>query len=240
MNFYTWVKRIRLDSPSENTKNFKMRVRTNLTTWLDTHEPILVPFSIHSNFHEGDLGTLKVNTLISILKSHTQGKITILLTENAHLHALSLSFNGDIQKALQKCIIDSQSLKERFESIFQGCEVVSMDQMITADPDYQNFHDKLMHIYQIDKHFQELLRADALCSYTPARAEEVPDKELFISKSIEDLLEQIIIVFVAIKLGYRFECYPGKPNSSSEYINRNFFPKDKQLSRVIVCITKRA
>lgn len=238
MSLYKWGKRIRVDFSYKNKKISKIRIKTNTADWIDTHEPVIVPFSIHSNFHAGDLGALQVKTMLKTLKAHIKGPITILLTEKAHIHALSLSHNGDAQKALAQCIADANILRDRFVQDFQGCTVITMDALIAADPDYQHYRDRLMNIYQTDAQFQELIRADAIGTYTPARAQEIPDKELFVTKTIEDLLEQCIILFIASKLGYRFECYTGKPNPCSEYINRNFIPHEKQITRVVVDITK--
>ncbi len=238
MSLYAWVKRIKIN-PNLYGKS-KIRMKTHSADWLNAQEPVIILFSIHSLFHEGSLGALKVNTLVRNIKENVAGKVTILFTEKTHINALSLNYDGDAQKAYAQCTQDAQLLKKRFASDFQGCEVVSWEEFISQNPDYQTYRNTIMNIYKTDEQFQKLLYQDALGNYSPERAQEMPDKEQFIAKTIQDLLEQSIYVFVASKEGYRFEFYPGKPNPSSEYLNHHFLPDGKQIERVPVeiCLEK--
>lgn len=63
------------------------------------------------------------------------------------------------------------------------------------------------------------------------------NKELFIEKAIEDLLEQCASLLVLSNKGYRFQFYPGKPYASIEYVNRVFIPKDNQIFWIDVFLT---
>ncbi len=232
MSSSAWVKRTKINPDLYN--NNKIVIKTRSADWIGTHEPVIILFSIHSLFHEGLIGSLQVSTLVSNIKANVNGNVTILFTEKAHINALSLNYGGDRDKAYTQCIKDAQLLKSRFATDFQGCAVVSWEEFISQDPDYQSYHDMVMDIYKTDTHFQELLYQDALKSYTPERAQAVPNKDIFITKTIKDLLELIIYLFVASKKGYRFEFYPGKPNASSEYINHKFLPAEKQIKQIPV------
>ena len=228
MNSSAWIKKTKIDPNVFNNKN-KIIFRTSSSDWVGTQEPVIILFSVHSLFHHGTVGALKVNTLVRNIKENVEGNVTILITDKVHINALSLTFDGDAQKAYAQCIQDAQLLKSRFATDFEGCAVVSWEEFISQDPDYQSYHDLVMDIYTTDTYFQELLYQDALKSYTPDRAQAAPDKDIFITKTIQDLLEQSIYVFVASKKAYRFEFYPGKPNASSEYINHHFLPRETKL-----------
>lgn len=236
MSLYAWQKQIKLNC--SNKKNIKkIMFKTQSAQWVETESPIIIPFSIHSKFHDGEMGEHKVRSLITTIKEHTKAPITILLTEEAHVQVLSLSYESDIQKASAECFIDAKTLANQFKHFFEGCDVQFWCTMISNDPEYQHYKTKIRHIYETDTQFQQLLYSDAQSTYSAEREQQFPNKEEFIQKSIEDLLEQAIYLFIMSKRGFRFEFYPGKPFSSSEYINRTFLPAETQLLRITVCLT---
>jgi hypothetical protein len=178
-----------------------------------------------------------VQTFLSTIKEHINGKITILLTEQAHVHALSLLYNNDYHEALERCKKDAQLLVDRYKTYFEGLDVQWWQTFIRSDSEYETFKNLIMETYKTDAQFQQLVRSDAESSYTSTRAQEASDKELYIAKTIQDLLEQAIYIFIVSKRGYRFDFYPGKPYSSSEYINNNFLSANKRLKRIVVCLS---
>lgn len=182
------------------------------------------------------MGETKVEAFIASIKENVRGPITILFPENAHARVLSMHHDQDYQKAVDITRTDAQALEERFRETFQGCSVTYWNNFILADPEYPLFKEKIMHLAQTDRWFQESLQADAHMTYTAKQAEEFPDKTLYISQVTQDLLEQAVYVLVTAKHGYRFDFYPGKPYASSEYVNQKFVAPEKQLQRINVSL----
>jgi hypothetical protein len=234
---YAWIKCILLTSEQKtlSLKNrTKLTVKTVSADWVDTHEPVILIFSIHTKFHEGPIGELQSKSLIESIKEHIKGKIVVLFPEHAHTKANSLKYNNNEQRAFDACSKDARALAERLKPYLTGCDVHFWNTLISNDSGYAAAQEKVKHLYTIDKKFQQLLRADAEGHYSPAWASEVPDKELFIKKTTEDIMEQIAYLFIVTNKGYKFEFYPGKPNPSSEYINQTCIKPENQLKRVPV------
>jgi len=233
-----WRKNFFSSAAKDNTKvSAKLAFKTSQTDWLNTESPVIVPISIHTIFHEGLLGELKMQAFISIIKSHVKGKITILMTEKAHLKAVSIRYNLDDEKAYQLCLKDAQDLANRFKSCFEDCEVTYWQTSISNDPNYPMYRKRIMDLYTTDPTFQSLVCADAESTYTSERANEFPDKELFIQKTIEDLLEQCICIVVSVNSGYRFQFYPGPNYASHDYMNKILFLPDIQLNFIQVSLS---
>jgi hypothetical protein len=238
MNIYNLRKNFSATySHNDMTIRGKLAFKTKETNWLDTEAPVIVPISIQSSFHEGMAGYLKMNAFISTIKAHVKGNITILFTEKAHLNVASLRFQNNYQRTFDECLHQAYEVADRFKVFFEGCNIVYWHKYIGHDPSYSFFYDKIIKIYQTDSVFQSHLSADAEITYTSERASEFIDKFLFISKAIEDLLEQCICVLVMANKGYRFQFYPGSQFASVEYVNRMFVDIEKKLSFIDVFLT---
>ena len=90
---------------------------------------------------------------------------------------------------------------------------------------------------QADPVFRKHLHADAEATYIADRVHEFSDKEVYINKTIEDLLEQCVCVLVLASKGYRFQFYPGRSYVSTEYVNNTFVPSGMQISNIDVFIS---
>jgi hypothetical protein len=234
---YAWRKRIPLEQKFTGhmlTNKTRLILRTVRADWVNTHEPVILIFSIHSKFHEGASGEFKAKNLIAGIKENTKGTVVVLFPENAHTKADSLKYGGNEQIALDTSSKDARALAERLKPSLTGCAVHFWDTLISNDPEYAAAQKKVKELYAIDKQFQQLLREDAQGYYTAERALDLPDKELFITKTMEDIMEQIAYLFIVCNKGYKFEFYPGQPNSSSEYINHTYIKQENRIKRVPV------
>lgn len=215
----------------------RLAFKTIETHWVYTSDPVIVPISIHSAFHEGEAGDLKMNAFLSIIKSHVRGKITILLSDKAHLNVACLKHQTHEQKAFEDCLNKARMITNRFKACFEPCHVVFWHSYIGEDPCYPYYQELIKRIYQTDAIFRKHLQEDAEFTYTAERANEFPDKSLFISKTIDDLLEQCICLLVIANKNYRYQFYPGRNFSSVHYINRTLLPDNRQISYIHVFLT---
>lgn len=242
MKRYAWRKNFTAISSGEQTTiKGKLTVKTEETDWIHTREPILIPLSIYSMFHEGLAGDLKMNALLSVIKSEVKGKITVLLTEKAHLNVESLRFSNNVHKALTACQTQARTLVERFKPYFEGCNIVFWQDYIDPHPHYSMFKEKISRLYQTDAEFRSCLKSDAESTYTPCRNLEFPDKELFIHKACEDILEQCCGLLAMADNGHRYLFYPGKQFDSTQYAFRTLAEPEWPLSwiQVFVSIEKK-
>ena len=76
MNSSAWIKKTKIDPNVFNNKN-KIIFRTSSSDWVGTQEPVIILFSVHSLFHHGTVGALKVNTLVRNIKENVEGNVTI-------------------------------------------------------------------------------------------------------------------------------------------------------------------
>lgn len=230
MTTYIWRKNfVGTVSDHEKTIRGKLAVKTKEMQWLQTESPVIILVSIDSAFHEGIGGDLKMNALISTIKNNVKGKITVLLSDRAHLKVASLCYQNNATAAFEECYKSAQRLSYRYQSYFQECNVVFWHSYICQDDSFNISLNLLKELQQSDLIFRDLLYQDASETYTDLRAKTFPDKELFIDKTIEDLLEQCASLMVLANKGYRFQFYPGKSYASVEYVNRVLIPKEKQL-----------
>ena len=100
----------------------KLAIKTRETHWLNTAHPVVV-LSIHSALHKNVDGDLKMNALISSIKKLVKGRITVLLSDRAHLQTYSLKYQDDIKKAFEYCLLSAHTLQERYRPYFESCEV---------------------------------------------------------------------------------------------------------------------
>lgn len=230
MSLYIWRKNF--TATYSNQKQIirgKLAFKTKNIQWLETETPVIVLVSIHSAFHEEINGDLKMNALISTIKSNVKGKITVLLSDRAHIHTLSLNYQNNENKAFEDCLNSAHTLKHRYNNYFENCNVVYWHSYICQDNKYTLALSLLKDLYQTDSIFRDHLRNDAESTCNDNRMKLFSDKILYIEKAIEDLLEQCACILILVNKGYRFQFYHGSPYKSIEYVNRFFFPDDKQI-----------
>lgn len=218
MNIYNLRKNYSVELVRENCLiKGKLAFKTKETDWLNTQFPVVIPISTHSAFHEGVNGEMKMEAFIATLKQSVEGNMTILMTEKAHLNVWKLKTDD----AFELCMAAAQQLAKRFRKIFEGCTVVYWHDYIDDDPSYSAFKEKVLEMYAHDPVFQHHLREDAIASYGGERKDEFPNKELYIERTILDILEQCVCLLVLKKKGYRKQFYPGRQYAAVEYVNRN-------------------
>ena len=217
----------------------KLAFKTKQIEWIGTCNPVIVPVSIQSSFHEGLPGDLKMNAFISTIKSHVKGKITILFCEKAHLQVSTLKHNNNYQKALDESIFQARSMANRFKSYFEGCHLEYWQTYICEDKDYSLSHKHIVELYQTDIEFQSAIISDAEATYTENRVLDFPDKRLFVEKAIEDILEQCICLLILSKKRYHYQFYPGSQYLSVNYLNRTLLSNPITFIDVFLTIEKK-
>lgn len=210
----------------------KLAFKTEEAQWLDTDESVIALISIHSSFHSGPGGYLKMDAFLSTIKNNVKGKLVVLLADSAHLHTLSLDFFGNISSALNQCVKDSNGFVEKFKALFDKHEVVYWHSFICSDPTYKKMLSLVRKRYEIDSQFQEFVIADAVSTYTSERENKYPNRSLFVEKAIEDILEQCASSLVLVNKGYRFLFYPGAPYKSVANVST-----DRHLSWINVFLS---
>ena len=213
-----------------------MAFKTKAVDWLDTDKSVVILVSVHSSFHEGLVGELKMEALCNVIKNHVKGKVTLLFTEKAHLHAMELKYNSKAI-AFEKCLQDARHLLDRFKKYFTDFNIAFWHSYIGEEPYYKKSCERIYRAYQEDPLFQEHLKNDAEKTYTEQRAFEFPDKALFIQKTIEDILEQCACLLVLSHKGYRFQFYPGNCYTAYEHVNTMLLSKDDRVSFIHVFLT---
>lgn len=208
--------------------------KTRKADWVDTPLPSVVLISVHSSFHEGVNGHLKMDAFLSTIRKNVKGKVSILIAETAHLHTLRLT---QLEDPLHHCLQSAKELTLRCRSYFEGNEVLYWSSSIMADKEYPAFKEQFEWLMRTNEAFQESLMADAEACYTQKRREEFPNKALFIEKMVDDLIEQCICMQILTRKGYRYLFYPGAPFASTEYVNRNFVSLENSLNWIDVFLT---
>lgn len=238
MGKYRWRRTcIASFSNQENMIEARVAFKTQEIHWVGTRFPVIAIISTHSAFHEGVEGDLKMNAFISTIKSCTGGGVTILFAEKAHLHALSLRYKNDLEKALQDCKSTAEKLSHRYQPYLEECNVIFCHTHICQDRDFESSLNKVENLYNTDPLFQKYLYQDAKTSYTPTRKQEFPNENLFIEKTVQDIMYQCVLTLVFAEKGYRFQFYPGRPNVSTEYANQVLIPEEKRISWINVFLS---
>ncbi len=202
MKKYSWRNRV---TASSSNVQAKLAVKTEHTNWLETKEPVVVPISINSKFHNPITGDLKMEALLSSIKSSVKGPITILFTEKAHLLTeANTTFTGNKELAREDLFSKAAALKNRYERHFEGCKVVFWEEYISQDTSYEPSYAFVEKLYKEDILFKEQIFKDLAA----------PDES-----GIYDLLEQCTCQLVLASKGYRFQFYPGSPYASTEYVS---------------------
>lgn len=185
--------------------------KTQETSWLGTHSPIVVLVSVHSAFHVGMEGFLKMDAFLSTIKSCVEGKISILIADTAHLAAETL-----LQRA-NSCLQAGRELALRYQSLLVGYEILYWHTLCKGE-DYAHIRSQLLLLIESDAKIHDLLRLDAESTYTEKRAQECPNKASFIQATITDLVDQCVVLQLLSQRGYRTLFYPGAPYQSTEYL----------------------
>jgi hypothetical protein len=238
MKIYRWRKNFAASIvQNEQIVYGKLAFKTKETHWLETEKPVIILVSINSVFHERGKGDLKMNALLSIVKNHVKGPVTVLMSERAHLQVMSLKYENNPKKAFDECFRCAQLLYERYQCYFTECKVVYWHSYICEDDNFANSLEILKKLYQEDCQFRDLLYKDAESTYTIERSLHFFDKDLFIEKAIDDILEQCACMLVLAQKGYRFQFYPGQTFTSVEYANQILNAQEKRISWIDVFLT---
>jgi hypothetical protein len=212
----------------------KLAFKTIKTNWLNTDSPVIILLSVKSAFHEEVTGDLKTHALISTIKESVNGKVTILLSDGAHLHVNSLENRGDLKKTLENSTQLAKNLAKRYHHYFEKCDVAYWHSYITLDASFPHFMCKLKNLYDSDVEFKKLIEEDA---------ERLSQPFSFKSDYVEhvklDLLDQCAAIFILAKKGYRFQFYPGKTYPSVDYINQKLLKEKIEWVDVFLTIEKK-
>lgn len=214
----------------------KLAFKTKELDWLETHNPVIVLVSVYSAFHEEIGGDLKMNALLSTIRRHVKGKVTVLLSDRAHFHTNSLEYQENVKQTYEESLKKAYSLKSRYQPYFDDCTVVYWHSYIYQEEQFAECLTFLKNIYEADSAFRELVNLDANGSYMN-RQNEMLNKERYLIKAKEDILEQCAAIFILAKKGYRFQFYPGSSNLSVEYINKVYIPEQQRISWINVFLT---
>lgn len=238
MSIYSWRKNyVSNYSKGDCLTRGKLAIKTTDTRWIGSKDSVVVLVSIQSNFHEEVSGDLKMEALLSTIKSCVSGPVTVLFSDRAHLQTLRLRYDDNVEKAFEACLASARNLNRRYLQYFENCKVVFWHSYICQDSHFFSSINLIKDLFQNDPYFHDLLLKDADLSYQGIRLQLFPNKELYIEKSIDDLIEQCASILVLANKGYRFQFYPGSPYQSVEYVARTFLEEDKQLNWINVFIS---
>ena len=107
MKTYNWRKNFTAFLTLQERKiRAKLAFKTKELSWIETHYPVIVLVNVHSSFHEDVGGDLKMSALMSTIRSHTKGKVTVLMSDRAHLQTVSLDYHGNVDVAFEKCLLE--------------------------------------------------------------------------------------------------------------------------------------
>lgn len=215
----------------------KLAFKTQQTHWVNTEEPVIILVSMDSVFHNPIEGDLKMHALLKTIKQHVKGKITVLLSDQAHVEVLSLKNENNMRRARKESLQCAERHFKRYRAYFMGCNIEYESSYIQKDRSFTHKLKLVQDLYRIDPSFRDYVGKDALASYTSPCAEEYSNQQLFIEKAINDILGQCACLLVLAHKGYRFLFYPGPSNESMEYINRVAIPHYKQVSWVDVFLS---
>lgn len=189
--------------------------KTKDSTWLNTTYPVVILISVHSNFHKGADGYLKMEALLSTIKTCVKGKVAILIADTAHLHTRHL-LEGEGAK--ENCLRAAKGLFSLYRDLFTGCELIYWNSL-SQDSTYLEIRSHILTLFHSDEQFQKSLFDDAESGYTENREREFRSKAQFIEKTIDDLLEQCVVLQLLGLRGYRYLFYPGAPCKATEYLD---------------------
>jgi hypothetical protein len=190
--------------------------KTQNDAWLNTTSPVVVLISVHSAFHNGAEGFLKMEAFLSTIKNCVLGKICLLIADTAHHQAQTLR---DGISAWEDCLQSGKALVERYSSLFAECEIFYWH-TLCHDEAYAQIRSEILLLIDSDENLQDYLRADADITYTDKRALEFRDKGRFIEATLADLVDQCVVMQLLSQKGYRHLFYPGAPCQATEYLHK--------------------
>lgn len=238
MRLYQWKNVLEVIHSDDNNKvRGRISFKTLDAGWVNSQKPTMVLVSPYSAFHEGINGDLKMNAMISTIKTNIQTPVSILIADTAHLETLRLKY---ADTALDEAKETARKLVERYKRIYEGCNLFYWHSLIHQSDHFPDVMTQLHDLFRNDIRFQELLLTDATGTYTEARGKEFPDKELFVEKAVTDIIDQCACLLVLAKLGYHFQFYPGSSYLSTEYANRVLLIQEKQIEWVHVCLSMQS
>lgn len=235
MNIYKWRKSFSA-TVADNVMRAEIAFKTRESYWINTPEPVVILMSIYSRFHEGLEEELKMQALYKIIKENVTGRVTLLLAEKAHINVMGLKYSNE-RAVFNHCLEDTEKVLDRFKKKFTDCKIAFWHSYIEKAVDYTFFHNQIRKLYKIDPIFKEYLKEDAEEVYTKERVLESSNQDLFMEKTIEDILEQCVSVLVLVYKGYRFQFYPGTCYKSLEYVSSALLSKEARLSLIPVFLT---
>ena len=228
MSKYLWRKNYTARvSDQEKAIRAKIAFKTQEIHWLETQASVIALISIDSAFHDGMEGNLKMDAFMSTIKQHVKGRVTVLISDRAHIRTSSLKYGGNLDKAFELCKDNAQGLVDRYRTYFEKCNVAFWHSYIYQAESFDPFLKLVKNLYDTDPVFRSHLLFDAEASYTVERMQDFSNKGLFIERTIEDILEQCACILVLANKGYKFQFYPGRPYASTEYVNEVLIPKEK-------------
>lgn len=177
-----------------------------------------------------------MNALVSTIKNHVLGEVTILLAERAHLHVLRMKYPTN---ATEKSLQDAYALASRYCDYFKGCSVVYWHSYISGDPRFELYQKAVQDLHQKDSVFRDCVLRDAENCYSQKWQEECPDKALFIEKTIKDILEHCVCWIILTKKEHRFHFYPGPPFLAMDYAKILLPSEERQLEWIQVSLLVR-
>lgn len=232
---YQWQQRCTSHyADEEKVIKAKVAFKTQEKHWLGTSDPVIALISIHSAFHKGFSGELKMQSFISTLKEHVKGRITVLLTDRAHMHVTSLHYENDLNKSLGETRKDAFRLSKRYQTYFDPCHVAFWHNYIYENEDYSSCCQKVRELYQTDLTFRKHLQEDA---EKTAIRQTFSNEEIFYRLAIEDILEQCVCILVLAKMGYRFQFYPGISYTSTDYVNQILLSHENRIEWIHVFLS---
>jgi len=212
----------------------KVAFKTKTTCWLETENPVIILVSVHSAFHDEIDGDLKMSALLSIIKNHVKGDITVLFADQAHLKVTSLHYHDDTETASSNCLNTAEALYQRYHTHLEGCKIVYWHSYICQDRGFIAALKIMQNFYHTDSIFRALIHQDAEATYNPERMKYFPNKSLFIERAIDDLLGQCAAEWVLSQKGYRFQFYSGSSYASIGYTNCKFISEKERISWIDV------
>lgn len=210
----------------EKSVRGKIAFKTSEVHWVNTYDPVVALVSINSQFHAPIEGDLKMNAFITTIKENVRGKITVLLTDRAHLRGESLKHSHDMGAAFEECLCLAQGLQRRYQSYFEDCSVVFWHAYICQDNVFPTAMESVKALFCSNMAFRSAVIEDAVKSAERSICGDI-SQEVKVHAAIEDILEQSASILVLSQKGYRFQFYPGPPNAAQRHVNELSLAEEK-------------
>lgn len=170
-----------------------------------------------------------MRAFLEALKGEIGSQLVVLISDGAHEEVMGFAMREQARR-------DAFVLIDRFEDVFEGCQVVLWNDYIRGAEGYLDAKGEVTKLYEEDREFRKLVIEDAQLSYTDERRDEFPDEQEYLQRAALDLLEQCAAYEVLVKQGVAYQFYPGHQHACIHYLNRN---KRISLVHVFVSIEKK-